>query len=162
MKKIFSIILISVFIDSISFAEIYRCVDSQGNVTHSTTPGYGCVLFTEFISKQEKTHNYTKTILFAKVLYDEFSENEVAALNKYKGIDIFVLGEVDSVKTNIANKPIVYLKAGTHKYIACRFNEKMTSRILNLKNGQVVIIDGYVENMATASVFMKNCTLHDY
>lgn len=49
MKNIIALILISVFINSVSFAEIYRCVDSQGKVRHTTSPGPGCTLLPESV-----------------------------------------------------------------------------------------------------------------
>jgi len=48
----------------------------------------------------------------AEGLQDAFSENEIAALSTFRGETMFIYGEVDSIKANLFDLPVVNLKTG--------------------------------------------------
>ena len=97
--------------------------------------------------------------LTAKGLYKEFTDNEIAAENKYKGKKVNISGKISSIKKNIANQPVINLDAGPLSYISCRFDKNYEDKLIGLKKGQTVGLNCKVEYKMVTSIFLCDCNI---
>jgi hypothetical protein len=78
-------------------------------------------------------------------IYNEFSENEVAALSKYKGKKIRVTGELLSFINTFGSN---YCYIGSHGdligEIECKMSDEFSKNAGNYKIGQTITLEGIV------------------
>lgn len=86
-------------------------------------------------------------------IYKEFSDNEVAALSKYKGKKIKVTGELLSF-SNVLGSNYCYI--GSHGdfigEISCKMSDEFSKNAGNYKIGQLITLEGIVVGKAFTGV----------
>ena len=93
----------------------------------------------------------------SKTLYKDYSDNEIAADDKYKGKIIQVNGTIRDIGNDIMDDAYVTL-IGDEFFgdIQCYFNDK--SNVVDLKKGQRITVVGYCDGLFI-NVLLKNCIL---
>ena len=93
----------------------------------------------------------------SKTLYKDYSNNEIAADDKYKGKIIQVNGTIRDIGNDIMDDAYVTL-IGDEFFgdIQCYFNDK--SNVVDLKKGQRITVVGYCDGLFM-NVLLKNCIL---
>ncbi len=93
----------------------------------------------------------------SKTLYKDYSNNEIAADDKYKGKIIQVNGTIRDIGNDIMDDAYVTL-IGDEFFgdIQCYFNDK--SNVVDLKKGQRITVVGYCDGLFI-NVLLKNCIL---
>ena len=90
-------------------------------------------------------------------IYNEFQENEVAALAKYKGKKIRVSGELLSFVNSMGDN---YCYIGSHGdllgEVQCRMSEEFSKNAGNYTKGQMIILEGIVEGKSFSGIVKIN------
>ena len=132
MKKFYTLITIIIF----SFLGVASLEDDAPSIDSGTEP---------VLSVNSKT------------LYKDYSNNEIAADDKYKGKIIQVNGTIRDIGNDIMDDAYVTL-IGDEFFgdIQCYFSDK--SNIVDLKKGQRISVVGYCDGLFM-NVLLKNCIL---
>jgi uncharacterized membrane protein YcgQ (UPF0703/DUF1980 family) len=95
-----------------------------------------------FFSCEPKKIDYEVT---TQQIYNEFQENEVAALSKYKGKKVRVTGEIISFN-NLSNKNYCFI--GSHGdfigEVKCLMSDEFYKNAGNYRVGQIITLEGFV------------------
>ncbi len=93
-------------------------------------------------------------------LFAEYEKNGVAADNKFKGKEIEVSGEIESIDKDILDDLFVNLKGDEIGMLGvqCYFKDKNNNDLNNLKKGDSITIIG-IGNGKTINVTLKKCRL---
>lgn len=119
---------------------------------------------TKTVKTAKKKNNSEKEIQAIKIsaedLFAEYEKNGVAADNKFKGKEIEVNGEIESIDKDILDELYVNLKGDDIGMlgIQCYFKDKNNNDLSNLKKGDSVTIIG-IGNGKTINVTLKKCRL---
>ena len=91
----------------------------------------------------------------SKTLYKDYSNNEIAADDKYKGKIIQVTGTIRDIGNDIMDDAYVTL-IGDEFFgdIQCFFSDK--SNLVDVKKGQRITVVGYCDGLFL-NVLLKNC-----
>lgn len=94
-------------------------------------------------------------------LQQAYSENEVAADEKYDGKMLKITGTIDSIGKDIVDKVYVTLETGEYwEEIQCYFSSKaQIEAVANLKSGDVITIIGRCDGLSIGNVIVKNCEI---
>ena len=132
MKKFYTLLIIIIF----SFLGVASLEDDAPSIDSGTEP---------VLSVNSKT------------LYKDYSGNEIAADDKYKGKIIQVNGTIRDIGNDIMDDAYVTL-IGDEFFgdIQCYFNDK--SNVIDLKKGQRITVVGYCDGLFM-NVLLKNCIL---
>ena len=132
MKKFYTLIAIIIF----SFLGVASLEDDAPSIDSGTEP---------VLSVNSKT------------LYKDYSNNEIAADDKYKGKIIQVNGTIRDIGNDIMDDAYVTL-IGDEFFgdIQCYFNDKLN--VVDLKKGQRITVVGYCDGLFM-NVLLKNCIL---
>jgi len=128
-----------------------------------------CVLFATLsillVGCFESQHNADQTSqeapicqIDAKVLYDEYESNQVAADQKYKGKVIVVTGSIKDIGKDLMDQPYIKIGRSAVLGVDCTFVKKDSSPIANLQKGQTVSVKGRVEGKII-NVKITECSL---
>ncbi len=119
---------------------------------------------TKTVNTTKKKNNPEKEIQAIKIsaedLFAEYEKNGVAADNKFKGKEIEVNGEIESIDKDILDELYVNLKGDEIGMlgIQCYFKDKNNNDLSNLKKGDSVTRLG-MGNGKTINVTLKKCRL---
>ena len=97
--------------------------------------------------------------LTAEELYAVFDKNAIADERKYKGKEIVVSGEIDTISTNVAKQPLVTLKAGFLQYISCRFPKESVDQLMSMEKGQQVELKCKVNYKIVTTIHLYDCSV---
>ncbi|MEC8598976.1 MAG: hypothetical protein VXY15_01350 [Bacteroidota bacterium] len=93
----------------------------------------------------------------SKTLYNAFSNNEIAADEKYKGKIIQVTGSIRDIGKDLMDDAYITLIGGEFfGDVQCFFPNK--SDLIDLKKGQRVKVIGYCDGLFL-NVLLKNCII---
>lgn len=93
------------------------------------------------------------------VLLSDYSSNEVAADQRYKGRLIRVNGVVSDIKKDLMDKPFVLLNAGDgFRTVQCAFATSAVADAAKLRSGEPVTLQGVVQGLMV-NVQVTDCTV---
>ena len=122
MKKIsliFVFILLSVFCSSVSsVAEIYRCVDENGERTYTTKSGTNCVLLTGSVEKKSKT---TTTSIETTETSTEFEQVGYYKNKKMRGFTYYVKNPIKEQIRRFCVKMVRRYQEGRNRILKIHF-----------------------------------------
>lgn len=157
----------------------YQLIDPKGKII-----GEGNADYSEFKFEidQEKSSDYDITLNKKAIIVSDgelsraFSENEISADEKYKGKLVEVTGRIDDFgKSSYGDIQYILHGSSYGGGIQCVLgeinNKEHKERYINLKNGQIVTIRGYVQGLIGGvtdlekalgktkgdNVFLENC-----
>jgi hypothetical protein len=119
---------------------------------------------TKTVNTAKKKNNPEKEIQAIKIsaedLFAEYEKNGVAADNKFKGKEIEVSGEIESIDKDFLDELFVNLKGDEIGMLGvqCYFKDKNNNDLSNLKKGDSITIIG-IGNGKTINVTLKKCRL---
>jgi len=132
MKKFYTIITVAIF----SFLAVASLEDDAPSIDSSTEPDF---------------------TVSAPSLFTDYSDNEIAADDRYKGKILQVSGTIRDIGNDIMDDAYVSLAGdGYYGNVQCFFSDK--SVVANLKKGQQITVVGYCDGLMM-NVLMKNCIL---
>jgi hypothetical protein len=97
--------------------------------------------------------------LTAEELHDAYTENGVAADERYRGRLLRVSGAVESINRDIVDRPYVMLHTRRGMGVQCFFPQGRSSSISSLRRGDDVVIRGRGNGNLATMVFLKDCSL---
>lgn len=158
MGKHLSGILIVLLVGFLFFHMTYSILYNIGWLKHDNVEAVSRHAPEQIISKE----NTSVFSMSATQLTKEYSENEVAADDKYKGKTIAVYGNIESVETGLFGTMIdVNLKDERPLgwiAVTCHFNKSHKAELASLSKGQRVSIIGQCDGKA-GSVILNACQL---
>lgn len=133
----------------------YQLIDPKGTIIGSGNVDYDEFQFTV---DQEKSSDYEITLNKKAIIVSDgelskaFSENEISADEKYKGKLVEVTGRIDDFgKSSYGDIQYILHGSSFGGGIQCVLgeinNKEHKERYIDLKNGQVVTIRGYVQGL---------------
>lgn len=114
-------------------------------------------------SKALHNLNITSTVT-AKTLTKDYSDNEVAADQKYKNKSSYFLvsGAIDSISKDFTGTPYVSLRGNEMFHnVQARFSDGAVDILATLKKGQTVSFVCTVSGLVVAQVMLRNCETLD-
>ena len=108
------------------------------------------------IPKEEKPKKVER--VSAAQLQKDYDDNEVSADLKYKGQEIEVTGQVQSVD-KVWGTMYVYIEADWFQSIHCSMKSEQIDRVAGLKSGQNVVIRGKCTGMLLGIVSLDKCEI---
>ena len=112
------------------------------------------------VAKQQAASAPAITVT-AVTLSKEYTANEVAADQKYKGKMVEVSGVVDSIGKDIGNTPYITLKGDPKNVLAniqCMFGKEYQDRLAKISKGQQLSVIGTVSGKMI-NVLLQDCRL---
>jgi hypothetical protein len=99
--------------------------------------------------------------LTATVLYNAYTNNEVAADAKYKGNLVEVTGVINSIGKDILGNPYVSLNVGEYSELGvqCIFPKADESTLTSLSSGQSITLEGTVTGETLTLVGLDGCSI---
>lgn len=111
-------------------------------------------------STQETKERAAAYTLSAEELSEEYSENEVAADQKYEGEIVIVYGTIDSIGKDIMDQAYISLKGeGFLSGVQCIFSESEEHSFSGIAEGDYIRIKGEVEGKSMGSVLIENSSI---
>lgn len=93
----------------------------------------------------------------AKKLYADYNANEVAADEVYKGKEIELTGQVESINKNFMDEVYIAIRTGSFNSIHCKVPNK--NEAMSLKKGQTIKVIGVGGTMILGSPVLENCSI---
>lgn len=111
-------------------------------------------------TNQKETPKVEAIKISAEELFVEYEKNGVAADNKFKGKEIEVSGEIETIDKDLTEEMFVKLKGDELGLLGvqCFFRDKNNADLSNLKKGDQITIMG-IGNGKTINVELKKCKL---
>lgn len=111
-------------------------------------------------TNQKETPKVEAIKISAEELFVEYEKNGVAADNKFKGKEIEVSGEIETIDKDLSEEMFVKLKGDELGLLGvqCFFRDKNNADLSNLKKGDQITIFG-IGNGKTINVELKKCKL---
>lgn len=96
----------------------------------------------------------------ARQLLEDYSANEVAGDNKYKGRTLLVTGRVDEIAKDVFGSVVLYLQTGeTFNRVMATMAARDDSRFANLSKGQNVTLRCRGNGLLVGSPILDKCAL---
>jgi hypothetical protein len=97
----------------------------------------------------------------ASQIAGEYSNNEIAADQKYQGKKVRITANIEDIGKDILNEPYITFSDGkefSFSGVQCYFKKSDQGKLGSLRKGQKVTIEGIVEGLMM-NVLMKDCVL---
>ena len=109
------------------------------------------------VDSKATTSSLPPIFISAKQYYSDYTENEVAADEKYKGRDIELTGVIESINKDFTDQPYLLLTVGDFKNVHCNIRDK--NEVKNCKRGQKVTLLGVGATMIIGTPCLDDCTV---
>lgn len=92
-------------------------------------------------------------------LFSIYDENEIKGDSRYKGKELIVKGEVESVGRDLTNKIYISLEGdGFIRHVQCFFGEEYIDEVSEVKKGSVIEVHGICRGMFI-NVMIDKCKI---
>lgn len=92
-------------------------------------------------------------------LFNIYDKNEIKGDSKYKGKELIVKGEVESVGRDLTNKIYISLEGdGFIRHVQCFFNEEFIDEVSEVESGSVIEVRGVCRGMFM-NVLIDRCEI---
>lgn len=100
-------------------------------------------------------------MISASQLISEYTNNEVAADQKYQNYNLEISGVVQSISKNLFNDPYIVIAPNTQTFngIQCSFNQDQEGGLATLNTGQNITVEGIGNGYMLNSVMVNNCSI---
>lgn len=107
------------------------------------------------LEQWKKQYQLAATTLDAVAFHKEFQANLFAAEEKYKGKQVSIVGNVDSIERAMNGNPVVVMAAGQFKQINIEMSKDDVAFVAKLAKGNRIIVFATLEKGGDAIVKMK-------
>lgn len=115
---------------------------------------------TAFDTPAETTTSQSVLKVTAQQLYEDYSNNEQAADERYKGKTLLVSGLIDSVNNSFGDRPYLTLESGSmFRGVRARLNPDESEKASQLQKGQTVQMKCIGESVSFGSPTLSQCKI---
>ena len=91
--------------------------------------------------------------------YNDYTANEVAADEIYKGKKLQITGKVESINKDFTDDIYINLQAGEYQYVRCDISKDNKKQAASLSKGQTITIMGEGATMVVGIPMVTDCTI---